>query len=110
MLIPSVLLSEAVTPVGVESFAGGEAVPVAVAEAVLYPETDLVTMTEVVVLGPRPVTVTCPVEEFTVPVPEDKEYVAPVCVPEFIEAVQPPDCEVAVPYENATASAKAEVI
>jgi hypothetical protein len=76
----------------------------------LYPLTDLVTTTEVVALEPSPVTVTDPVDELTVPVPEDKEYEAPDWDPELIEAVHPPADEVAVPYENATASAFAEVI
>jgi hypothetical protein len=40
-------------------------VPDAVAEALLYPATDLVTEIEVETLEPKPVTVTVPVEEFT---------------------------------------------
>ena len=48
-------------------------VPDAVAEALLYPETYLLTITEVVALEANPVVVTVPVEEFIVPVPEDIE-------------------------------------
>jgi hypothetical protein len=89
------------------------AVPVAVVEAVLYPLTALLTVIVEDCADVKPDAVIAPVEELTVPDPavaDTYEYVAPDCVPAFTEAVQPPDADVAVPYENATASALAEVI
>ena len=50
----------------------GDDVPVDGSFMLLEPETDLVTIADVIVLVDNPVTVTAPVDEFTVPVPEDK--------------------------------------